>query len=95
MVVHVVEWEGIFEMDEFEVVVVVEVDGRDNMELGMEDIEESIQWISLIRSLPTLLPRLVMGLRWPRLPRKWSIPINFRWMCITLKFWIRLLQILS
>ena len=39
MVVHVVEWEWIFEMD----VVVVEVDGRDNMELGMEDIAKNIE----------------------------------------------------
>ena len=30
-------------MDVVEVVVVVEVDGRDNMELGMEDIEENIE----------------------------------------------------
>ena len=43
MVVQVVEWEWIFEMDVVEVVVMVEVDGRDNMELGMEDIEENIK----------------------------------------------------
>lgn len=43
MVVQEVEWEWIFEMDMVEVVVVVEVDGRDNMELGMEDIEENIE----------------------------------------------------
>ena len=43
MVVQVVEWEWIFEMDVVGVVVVVEVDGRDNMELGMEDIEENIE----------------------------------------------------
>ena len=30
-------------MDVVEVVVVVEVDGRDSMELGMEDIEENIE----------------------------------------------------
>ena len=30
-------------MDVVGVVVVVEVDGRDNMELGMEDIEENIE----------------------------------------------------
>ena len=30
-------------MDVVEVVVVVEVDGRDRMELGMEDIEENIE----------------------------------------------------
>jgi len=32
-------------MDVVGVVVVVEVDGRDNMELGMEDIEENIEGI--------------------------------------------------
>ena len=37
MVVNVVEWECIFEMD------VVEVNGTDNMELSMEDIEENIE----------------------------------------------------
>ena len=41
MVVQVVEWECIFEMDVDGVVVVVEVNGKDNMELGMEDIEEN------------------------------------------------------
>ena len=39
MVVRVVEWWWIYEMDVIEVVVVLEVDGRDNMELGMEDVE--------------------------------------------------------
>jgi len=43
MVVQVVEWEWIFEMDEVGVVVVLEVDGRDYIELGMEDIEENIE----------------------------------------------------
>ena len=38
MVVHVVEWEWIFEMDVVGGVVVMEVYGRDYMELGMEDI---------------------------------------------------------
>lgn len=36
MVVQVVEWECAFEMN----VVVVEVDGMDNIEFGMEDIED-------------------------------------------------------
>ena len=43
MAVQVVEWEWIFEMDVVGVVVVVLVDGRDNMELIMEDIEENIE----------------------------------------------------
>ena len=42
-VVHVVEWECIFEMDVVGVVVVVEVNCKDNMELGMEDIEENTE----------------------------------------------------
>ena len=37
--VQVVEWGWIYEMD----VVAVEADGRDSMELGMEDIEGSIE----------------------------------------------------
>jgi len=43
MVAQVVEWGWIYEMDVAEVVVVVEVDGRDNMELGMEDIKGNIE----------------------------------------------------
>lgn len=43
MVVQVVEWEWIFEMDVVGFVIMVELDGRDYMELGMEDIEENIE----------------------------------------------------
>ena len=43
MVVQIVEWEWIFEMDVVGVVVEVEVDVRDNMELSMEDIEKNIE----------------------------------------------------
>ena len=43
MVVHVVDWGWIYEMDMVEVVVVVEVDGRDSMDLVMEDIEGNIE----------------------------------------------------
>ena len=42
MVVHVFEWEWIYDMNVVGIVVVVEVDSRDSMELGMEDIEEKI-----------------------------------------------------
>ena len=67
-----------------EVVVVVEVDGRDIMDLGMEDMDGNIilriLWIFQIRSLPTMLPRLVFGLRWPRLPRRECVAISLRWM---------------
>ena len=41
MVVQVVEWKWIFEMGVVGFVVVVEVDGRDNMELGIEDIVDA------------------------------------------------------
>ena len=44
MVVQGVEWEWIFEMDVVEIVAVVEVDGRDNMELGMDDIEDIVDF---------------------------------------------------
>ena len=43
MVVQVVEWECIFEMDVDGVVVVVEVNRKDNMEFGMEYIEENTE----------------------------------------------------
>jgi len=43
IVVQVVEWECIFEMDVVGVVVVVEVNGKDKMELGMEYIEENTE----------------------------------------------------
>ena len=43
MVVQVVEWEWIFEMDVVGVVVVLEVNGRDDIDLSMEDIEENIE----------------------------------------------------
>ena len=65
-------------------VVVVEVDDRDNMELGMENIEDIMDGSH--NFLPTLLPRLVLGLRWPRFPWKGCVPITLRWMCTTLKF---------
>lgn len=45
MVVWVFEWEWIFDMDVVEFVAVTEVDGKDNMELGMEDIEENTKGI--------------------------------------------------
>ena len=52
-------------MDVVGVLVVDEMNGRDNMELGMEDIEKNMRilWMDLVSSLPTLLPRLVLGLR--------------------------------
>ncbi len=43
MVVQVVKWDWIFDMDVIQVVVELEVDDRDNMDLGMEDIEENIE----------------------------------------------------
>lgn len=43
MVVQIFEWEWLFDMDVVGVVVVVEMKGRDNMELSMEDIAENIE----------------------------------------------------
>jgi len=43
MVVQVVEWECIFEMDVVGVVLVVEMNGKDNMDLAMEDIEKNTE----------------------------------------------------
>lgn len=57
MVVQVVEWEWLFDMDVFGVVVVVEVNGRDNMELGMEDIEENIE--DIMDGFPKFLANLI------------------------------------
>ena len=70
------------------------MDGRDNMELGMEDIDDNIEDIVDLshKVLPTLFPRLVLGLIWSRLLRKGCVPTNLRWMCISLKFLIRILH---
>jgi len=38
MVAHVVEWEWIFEMDLVMILVVVEMNGRDDIEENIEDI---------------------------------------------------------
>ena len=43
MVVQVVECEYIFEMDVDGVVVVVEVNSKDNMEFGIDDIEKNTE----------------------------------------------------
>jgi len=55
MVVQVVEWEWLFEMDVvgLRVVVVVEVNDMDNMDLDMDDIEEILRmfWMASISSL--------------------------------------------
>ena len=82
MVVQVVELEWIYEMDVVEVVVVVEVDGRDSMELGMEDIEENIEDIVDFshKVLANLVSKIGFGLRWPRFPRRECVPISLRWM---------------
>ncbi len=63
MVVQVVEWEWIFEMDVVGVMVVVEVDGMDYMEFGMEDIEENIQDImdESHKFLVNLVPKIGFG----------------------------------
>ena len=43
MVVQVVEWGWIYDIDVVEAVVVVEVDDSNSMESGMEDIEGNIE----------------------------------------------------
>ena len=88
MVVQVVEWECIVEMDMVGVVVVVEVNGNNNMELGMEDIEENTEDVvdGSHKFLANLVAKIGFGLRWPRFPRKGCVPITLRWMCISLKF---------
>lgn len=72
-------------MDVVGVVVVVEMNGRNNMELGREDIDENIDDIVDGSHLPTLLPILVLGFICPMFPRKGCVPITLRWMCISLK----------
>ena len=88
MVVQVVEWECTFEMDVDGVVVVVEMNGKDNMEFGMEDIEENTEDIvdGSHKFLANLVAKIGFGVRWPLLPRKGCVPITLRWMCISLKF---------
>ena len=68
MVVQVVEWEWIFEMDVVGVVVMVEVNGRNNMELGMEDIEENIEDIvdGSHKFLANLVANIGFGLEMPK-----------------------------
>lgn len=69
MVLHVVEWEWILDMDVFWVMFVVEVDGRDNMELGMEDIVENIQDIVDFsrKFVSTLVSKIGFGVEMPNL----------------------------
>ena len=87
MVVQVVEWGWIYDMDVVEVVVVVEVYGRDSMESVMEDIEGNIKYVEDFpnKDLANHVSILVLGLRWPRFPRRECIPISLRWMLISLK----------
>ena len=61
MVVHVIEWECIFEMHVDEVVVVVEVNGWIIWSLVWRILRKILRilWIAPISSFPTLLPRLV------------------------------------
>ena len=74
-------------MDVVGVFVVVEMNGRDNMELGMEDIEENIEDIvdGSHKFLSNLVAKIGCGLRCSMLPRKECVPITLRWICITLK----------
>jgi len=84
IMVQVVEWECIFEMDVVGVVVVVEVNDRGNMELGMEDIEENIEDIvdGSHKLLANLVAKFGFGVDMANLSRKGCVPITLRWTCI-------------
>ena len=88
MVVEVVEWEWIFEMDVVGVVVVVEVDGRDNMELSMEDIEENIEDIvdGSDKFLSNLVSKIGFGVEMAKVAMERVCSNSLRWMCIIFKF---------
>jgi len=81
MVVRVVNCEWIFEMDVFEVVVVVEVDGME------EDIEENIEDIVDFshKVLSNLVAKIGFGVEMAKVAKEGCVPITLRWMCITLK----------
>ena len=76
MVVLVVEWEWIYDMDVVEFVVVVEVDGRDSMELGMEDIEENIEDIVDFshKVLTKLVSKIGFGVEMAKVSKEGVIP---------------------
>ena len=72
MVVQVVEWECIFEMDVDGVAVVVEVNGKDNMEFGMEDIEEDTEDIvdGFHKFLAHLVAKIGIGVEMTNVAKK-------------------------
>ena len=78
-------------MDVDGVVVVVEVNGKDNMEFGMEDIEENTEDIvdGSHKFLANLVAKIGFGVEMVNVA---SVPITLRWMCISLKLSIRLLH---
>ena len=82
MVVQVVEWGWIYEMDVVEVVVVVEVDGRDSMELGMEDMEGNIEDIVDFphKVLSNHVSKVGFGFGMKRFLRRECVPISLRWI---------------
>ena len=73
MVVHVVKWEWIYEMD------VVEVDGRDSMELGMEDIGENIEDIVHFshKHLSNLVSKIGFGVEMAKVSKEGVCPNYF------------------
>ena len=72
MVVHVVEKECIFEMDVDGVVVVVEVNGKDNMVFGKENIEEDIEDIvdGSHKFLSNLVAKIGFGVEMPNVSKE-------------------------
>ena len=55
-------------MDVIEVVVVVEVDGRDNMELGMEDIEDIVDGSH--KFLSNLIAKICFGVKMAKVAKE-------------------------
>ena len=77
-----------FEMDVDGVVVVVEVNGRNNMELGIKYIEENIEDIldGPHKFLANLIAKIGFGVELANVPKERVCPIIFRWIWIILKF---------
>ena len=76
MVVQEVEWKWIFEMDVVGVVVVVEVNDRDNMAMGMEDIEDIVDGSH--KFLANLVSKVGFGVDMANFSRKGCVPITLR-----------------
>ena len=69
-------------MDVVDVVVMVEVDDRDNMELGMEDIEKNIEDIVDFshKVLANHVAKTGFVVEMAKVARRECVPIILRWM---------------